>query len=210
MQKHSYQKLEVPEVYLPKWQKTVDVMSTIFEVPAGLIMRVWPTQIEVLVSSHSKDNPYEPHEKADLNTGLYCETVMKTQKPLQVPNTLDDGQWKDNPDVALNMISYLGIPLVFPDGQVFGTICVLDNKTRHFSRPYQDLLWEFKEIIEADFRVIKHAQELKDQEKKLDMSYKAILDRERKIIELKEEVNRLCVDQGLKPAYAPVWKELTE
>ena len=207
MKKLSYEKHEVSEEYLAKWQKAVDVMARIFEVPAGLIMRVEPTRIEVLVSSHTADNPYEPYEKADLGSGLYCETVMKTQKQLHVPNALDDEHWKDNPDVELNMICYLGIPLIWPDNQVFGTICVLDDKTRHFSKLYQDLLWELKEIIEADFRVIEHEKELKKRTKELEMFNKAMVDREMKIIELKKEVNRLCAELERDPVYTPIWDD---
>ena len=109
-----YQKHEVPTEYLTKWQQTIDVLANVFEVPAGLIMRVLPDEIEVLISSQTDKNPYEPYEKANLNTGLYCETVMATRAPLHVPNALKDPDWKDNPDIALNMISYIGTPFVWP------------------------------------------------------------------------------------------------
>jgi len=66
----SYLKHEVPAEYVTKWQKTIDVLAGVFEVPAGLIMRVLPQEIEVLVASATADNPYEPGEKANLDTGL--------------------------------------------------------------------------------------------------------------------------------------------
>jgi len=157
----------VPDAYLKKWQKTVDLMAHIFEVPAGLIMRVFPTEIEVFLSSQTEANPYKKFERAHLNTGLYCETVMAQRNQLQVPNALEDLEWKDNPDVKLNMISYLGVPLIWPNDDIFGTICVLDSKTRHYSSLYQALLWQFKEIIDGDLRLLvsehqleQHAQEL--------------------------------------------------
>ena len=207
MQELSYQNREVPEEYLAKWQKTVDIMAGVFEVPAGLIMRVLTGEIEVLISSNSEGNPYHPGEKEKLLGKLYCETVMKTRSLLHVPNALEDELWKNNPDVKLNMIMYLGLPLICPDNQVFGTICVLDDKTRHFSKLYQDLLWELKEIIEADFRVIVHKKELERRAKELEMFNKAMVDREMKIIELKKEVNRLCAGLGQEPVYPPIWDE---
>ncbi|WP_211251677.1 GAF domain-containing sensor histidine kinase [Andreprevotia chitinilytica] len=143
-----------------KWQNTTNVMADIFEVPAGLIMRVMPEEIEVLVSAHKEGNPYEATEKARLNTGLYCETVMASRAMLHVPNALQDEHWKTNPDVALNMISYLGVPLLWPDEEVFGTICVLDNKTRQFHTKYVELLWEIKKSIENDFKVIEQQARL--------------------------------------------------
>lgn len=151
---------EVPDDFLAKWQNTTNVMADIFEVPAGLIMRVLPEQIEVLVSSHTAGNPYEADEKANLNTGLYCETVMATRAMLAVPDALADPDWMNNPDVALNMISYLGVPLVWPDDTVFGTICVLDSKHRSFDQKYADLLWEIKKGIESDFKVILQQERL--------------------------------------------------
>jgi len=151
---------EVPAKFLSKWQGTTNVMADIFDVPAGLIMRVLPKQIEVLISSHTPKNPYEADEKANLHTGLYCETVMATRNLLHVPNALQDSHWKDNPDVKLNMISYLGVPLIWPDGEVFGTICVLDSKTRIYQDKYVDLLWEIKKSIEADFTIIEQQANL--------------------------------------------------
>lgn len=121
---------EIPESFLARWQNTTDVMAGIFDVPAGLIMRVLPGEIEVLVSSRGEENPYEAEDKAKLDTGLYCETVMSTRRMLHVPYALEDPEWAQNPDVAMNMVSYLGVPLFWPDQQVFGAICVLDNK-RH-------------------------------------------------------------------------------
>ncbi|GAB2842129.1 hypothetical protein GCM10027277_06560 [Pseudoduganella ginsengisoli] len=147
----AYRACDIPDGYLHKWQKTTDVMAGIFDVPAGLIMRVLPEQIEVLVTSHTEGNPYEADEKADLHTGLYCETVMATRQLLHVPHALEDAAWAANPDVKLNMISYLGVPLQWPDNEVFGTICVLDSKKRHYQDKYVELLWEIKAAIERDF-----------------------------------------------------------
>ncbi len=85
----SYRRHNVPTDSIQKWQKTVDLMAAIFDVPAGLIMRVLPSQIEVLLASNSSGNPYKLGEKAVLKTGLYCETFMAKRQQLVVPNGLD-------------------------------------------------------------------------------------------------------------------------
>ena len=71
---------------------------------------------------------------------------------LQVEDSLSDEKWKDNPDMKLNMISYLGFPLHWPDGAVFGTICALDSKPRFHTSKYQRLMNTFKQTIEADLQ----------------------------------------------------------
>jgi signal transduction histidine kinase/DNA-binding NarL/FixJ family response regulator len=144
----------IPESLLPRWQQTIDLMARIYDVPAGLIMRVHTEQIEVFLASQSQGNLYELGERADLQTGLYCETVMAQQDQLFVPNALQDPVWDHNPDIVLGMICYLGVPLCWPDDTIFGTICVLDVRTRHFSQEYKDLMWQFKQIIEGDLRLL--------------------------------------------------------
>ena len=177
-----YQKHDIPIFYLGRWQKLVDLIAAIYDVPASLVMRVAPTKIEVLVTSETEENPYEVHEMADLGTGLYCETVMKTRAQLFVPNALEDAEWKDNPDVQLNMINYLGVPLIWPDGSIFGTLCILDTETRQYPEPYKKLLWHLKEIIEGDFNNFWYSQELEEANAKLEARVK------RRTLEL-EEVN---------------------
>ncbi|MCP4140459.1 MAG: hypothetical protein GY755_09245 [Chloroflexi bacterium] len=80
MKKAKYKKHEIPEAYVEKWQKNVDFVAEIYDVPVALIMRVLSKQIEVLVTSNTDGNPYEAYEKADLETGLYCEAVMETRE----------------------------------------------------------------------------------------------------------------------------------
>ena len=143
---------EVPSEIVRKWQEIVNLLAEIIRVPSALIMRVDPPNIKVFVSSESKGNPYEPNEVASLNTGLYCETVMNTRKPLLVPDAMIDEVWKSNPDIKLGMISYLGVPITWLDGEIFGTICVLDNKGNAYSNVYLRLLLQWREVVQADLR----------------------------------------------------------
>jgi GAF domain-containing protein len=141
---------ELTDAELGKWQNVVDIMAELLAVPAGLIMRCQGDEIEVLVASVSPGNPYHPGEKEYLpGSGLYCETVIKTRRMLMVSNALQDEKWRHNPDIKLGMISYLGLPILLPNGEVFGTICVLDIKKNSYTEAYQKLLLQFKELIEA-------------------------------------------------------------
>ncbi|MDC7231971.1 MAG: GAF domain-containing protein [Spirochaetales bacterium] len=160
--------LTIPDNVLEQWQDIIDIMSRLLDVPAGLIMRIVHEDIEVYLSSDSEGNPYKVGDKEHFeNSGLYCETAIKTRDMLHVPNALKDEDWKDNPDVKLNMISYLGVPLLQPDGSAFGTLCVLDNRENHYSAEYIQLMNRFKKVIERDLEMIWAVQELGDENKKL-------------------------------------------
>jgi len=147
--------VEIPEDTLLKWQNIIDITAELIGIPAALIMRLVESDIEVFVSSRSDGNPYKPgdHEHF-LGSGLYCETVINTNDKLLIPNALTDEKWKNNPDVKLNMISYLGFPIVLPDKKPFGTICVLDSKENAYSETYEDLIKNFRDIIQSQLELI--------------------------------------------------------
>src|SRR6266446_3495090 len=141
--------IEVPSEIIRKWQEIVNLLAEIMHVPSASIMRVDPPHIKVFVSSTSKGNPCEP---GALDTGPYCETVMKTGQPLLVPDALETEAWKANPHVKLGMISYLGVTIGWPDGSIFGTICVRDNKRNEYSEAYLKLLLHFRDMLQADLK----------------------------------------------------------
>ena len=147
--------LEIPEDILDDWQEIADLLAELLEVPAALIMRINAEHIEVFVSSDIRDNPYHPGEKELLdNSGLYCEHVIKTQEKLLVPDARADEKWKNNPDIGLEMISYLGFPILLPDKNPFGTICILDNKPNEYSLSIEKLMSKFRKMIESHLEII--------------------------------------------------------
>jgi PAS domain S-box-containing protein len=151
------QNIEVPPEMVQKWQEIVNLVAEITHVPAALVMRVEPPNIKVFVSSESSGNPYERDEVACFDPGLYCETVIRTRQPLLVPDALQDEEWKSNPDVKLGMISYLGFPIAWPDGRIFGTICVLDNKRNAYSETYRKFLLQCRDVLQADLKMLTSA-----------------------------------------------------
>jgi PAS domain S-box-containing protein len=149
------QVVSIPDRTVEKWQTIVDTMAALVNVPAGLVMRINGAKIECLIASRTPGNPYHPGDSEHLlGSGLYCEAVINTQKPLLIANALTDPHWQHNPDVKLNMISYLGFPLLWPDAKPFGTICVLDCKGNSYSDTYKRLIEQFRDLIEHHLALI--------------------------------------------------------
>ncbi|GLQ98773.1 sensor domain-containing diguanylate cyclase [Dyella mobilis] len=147
--------IDIPGGVLEKWQNIVDTMAKIIAVPAGLIMRIVDDDIQVLVSSQTEGNPYHPGDREKLpGSGLYCETVIRKNTQLLVPDARQDEHWRNNPDIRLNMVSYLGFPIRWPDQTPFGTICVLDNKKNAYSQLHEHLLTQFRDVIEQYLQLI--------------------------------------------------------
>jgi PAS domain S-box-containing protein len=141
--------IQVPADVVRKWQEIVDLLAELMHVPSASIMRVEPPQIKVFVSSASKGNPCVP---GSVDTGPYCETVLKSGRPLRVTDALTDETWRSNPHVKSGIISYLGVPISWPDGEIFGTICIRDNKRNAYSEAYLKLLLHFRDLLQADLK----------------------------------------------------------
>lgn len=154
-------KPQIPEEMVAKWQRVVDILAKLLSVPAGLIMKRAAPEHLVFVSSASEGNPYRQNQSFQLNTGLYCDTVMEERDLLMVRNAREDPKWDRNPDLEHNMLFYLGLPLTWPDGTLFGTICVLDGKDNDRAVEYADLLSEFKAVVDSDLKFLVEMAERK-------------------------------------------------
>ena len=152
---------------LDKWQRVVDILARLLHVPAGLIMKRVPPEHRVFITSRGPDNPYVAGDTFTLDSGLYCDTVMRDRRLLLVRDALKDPEWDRNPDLKHGMTFYLGLPLAWPDGSIFGTICVLDLQANEQAITYTDLLVQFKDVVESDLEYLVEVAERKSAQQKL-------------------------------------------
>lgn len=148
------EKPDIPTDIVAKWQRIVDLLAAVMVVPAGLVMRAEPPNHMVFVSSKSAENPYDTDMAFTLHTGLYCDAVMDSRCELLVRNAAVEPEWRNNPDMKHAMTFYIGYPLAWPDGQIFGTICVLDTRENPNAINYRALLSEFSHVIDGDLALL--------------------------------------------------------
>ena len=177
-----------PDWILEKWQDIADLLAETIGIPTVLIMKSENESMEVFISSHSENNPYNVGSKEKWY-GSYSETVIKTQNKLLVPNATKDKIWDKNPDIKLGMIAYLGFPLNFPANQPFGTLCVLDNKERHFTLQNEKLIRQFKNVIELDLALLR-SFDLKTSQMSADV-FREIADRKKVEESLRKSITGL-------------------
>jgi len=167
--------ISISEDIIKKWQNIVNILAKIISVPVVLIMKVSIPYIEVFRSSETNSNPYKVGDKEHLiGSGLYCETVIKTKEKLLIPNALKDKKWSKNPDVKLGLISYLGFPILYPNGNVFGTLCVLDLKENKYNKDIEELMIQLKEVIESHLSLIYYNIIINDSEEKYRKAYEQV------------------------------------
>lgn len=166
MSKLNTDNMVIPDEMSSGWQVIVNLLAEIISVPAALIMRVHKDHIEVFTANNNRTHPYRIGDKECLGHGLYCETVINENRQLLVPNASTDEKWCNNPDMKFGMLAYCGLPLRWPNGKFFGTICVLDNSENPFNQTYQQLLMSFRDSIEAQLKTVfqnYHLQQLNNE-----------------------------------------------
>lgn len=152
--------IAIPDDISESWQNIVNLLAEIVNVPAALIMRVHKEHIEVFSANNNHKHPYKVGDSETLGQGLYCETVVNENRKLIVPNAAADPQWSSNPDMKFGLLAYCGLPVRWPNGDMFGTICVLDDRENPFIDTYQQLLVSFRDSVEAQLKTLFQNQHL--------------------------------------------------
>jgi len=174
---NTYDKKELLLLVEKDWQRIVNIVADIMDIKVALITKAEHPDIKIMKTNQSEDNPLEENEIFKL-AGHYCEKVINQDELLEVNNSLKNKNWIDNPELEYGLISYLGLPIHTPDGDIFGTFCVLDDKQRKFSNIEKELLKELKNVIENqmnnNYLNILLNERIKDI-KKIKNNYKQIL-----------------------------------
>jgi GAF domain-containing protein len=168
----------------------LDETADILAVPAGLITRVDGKEIQILLSSDTKGNPYPAAAKASYpDSGWYCERTLKSKGLNLISDASQDPDWKDNAAaVDLHMVSYMGMPIGRPDGEQFGTVCFLDNKQNAHNDLHIRLIKQIKRMIELSLRIVLDKKEIERRD--------LLLDNLRKIYPICSYCNKVREESG--------------
>jgi len=145
---------EIPQETIANWQGLVDLVAQLADVPASLIMKTDVPEHAVLVTSDHPENPYPEGMTFHLHPKLYCQGVLERDGELVVEDAECDPLWTDNDDMEHGMSFYIGLPLKWPDGGVFGTICVLDRNRNRRALLFREGLAQFARMVEADLALL--------------------------------------------------------
>ena len=135
---------------LCNWQTKVDLLEDLMKVSAVLIMKLHPHELEVFVGSKNEGNPYAIGDRGELNIGSYCDSVVASKAKVKIENAAINVNWKDKLKYNNGMSCYLGQPIFYPNEDLFGTLCILNQESRVFDDLDQQLVDYFRQSIESD------------------------------------------------------------
>lgn len=150
----SFSQLEMKQNTMDKWQKMLDYMAETFDVSVAFIMVITENHIKELLKSMYRRYPSRVYKSNRLLTGIFCETVIGRDELVHIKNLEDDYTWKDMTDITMNTTSYYGLPLKYPNGDFFGTICVFDRKELEPTASSISLMELSRDSIEKDLKIL--------------------------------------------------------
>lgn len=157
----------IPTHIIERWQVFVNTISEFVSIPSAMINRIDPPELEVFRSSMNADNPFPTGTRMPL-MGVYCETAAERREKVEVTDARKDPEWVDSPTAKAGIYAYLGYPLMWPDGDVFGTLCMIDTDENKWGERYENLILSFKEAVETHLTLIHAIEQLDAKNKELE------------------------------------------
>lgn len=169
----AYRDFEVPPELRKRWHNIIESLVEVCGVSTGFINQVHgPGEPKITVLIKNVDDPNGDKIPIGLSmilkgSNVYCEEAVKSNSIYKVEDALSEIRWANSPELEFGYYSYLGLPILYPNGSVFGTICILDMKARQFSNAIEKVLQSFRDQICADIALHLKISELEKANLKL-------------------------------------------
>lgn len=148
---------------LGKWQQTADLIAELFDSACGTIVQLRQNEFNVVVASQNEDNFLTRNDTWQWDVNSFCRKIIETKQGLDVQAARFDSCWKLSPPVVEGKIrSYCGLPIFWPCGEVFGTICIIDTKETNHTPVLIKLLEQFCRLITADLQMLRDFEAIRE------------------------------------------------
>ena len=146
----------LPSKTIEALEKSLNVLAQTLTVPVVRVSFLIQGSFKTIVTNQSQEESSQIEERFS-GSHSFCEHVINTKKVLKVSNAKNSKKWKNSPEVNKGVISYFGIPLLFQNGEAFGTFCLFDSNANKFSN--EPLIQQFKDLIEMHLSPFLKTQE---------------------------------------------------
>jgi len=128
-----------------RFDRYTRIAAQLFDVPIALVSLVDQDR-QWFKSRHGLEVQQTPRETA------FCAHAILDRTVLQVPDSLQDPRFADNPLVTgpPRVRFYAGAPLAAADGSLVGTLCLIDQRARQLDEQQLGLLRDLADLVEAE------------------------------------------------------------
>ena len=150
-----------------KWQEAINLLADLLQVSTAIVTRFELQTVRVLVSNQLLGSRYKAGDiaRADLRAGLAAmHSADGTHRSTNQANgpasaaTKESGNGRLPAEAGPDGLSY-ALPLFWPNGNLFGSICVLDDRKKPLSETQLRTVAYFRTATEADLKSLYRAHE---------------------------------------------------
>jgi GAF domain-containing protein len=124
--------LQVAKVSQAALDRLAELAAIVMDAPIAIVNLI-DTQ-QHLVGQFGLAEPFATSRLASIETG-YCPSTFFAGRPLHIEDAAEDPAFADHPArTELSFAAYAGCPLRDADGQLLGTLCVIDTRPRRWRR----------------------------------------------------------------------------
>ena len=161
-----------PMISRKKWQTTIDFIAKLYEAPVACLVQATSQGIQVVIRSQNRETPLTAGEKFPRGEDNFFEHTIHANQSFYVNQATHNKEWSQTDLVRDDGInSFLGIPLFWPDGSIFGALCIMDFAITHYSEMFLGLTEQFRDMIEADLLLNSQFVQLLDLSTRDDLSH---------------------------------------
>jgi GAF domain-containing protein len=89
----------------------------------------------------------------------FCQHAVASREPLIVDDAREHAVLGDNLAIRdMGVVAYAGIPLIDPDGNALGTLCVIDSQPRHWTSHQVQLLADLAASVVTEITLARRAR----------------------------------------------------
>lgn len=97
----------------------------------------------------------------------FCQHMVASREPLVIDDAREHWMVSNNPLIEQGIVAYLGVPLMLPEGEVIGSLCVVDIRPRSWAEADIGSLQELAAMAVTEIRLRIDVAERKQAESRL-------------------------------------------
>lgn len=151
---------DISAISIDKWQQSIDLLAKIFRASSCALLQHSPLGLQFMVTSSQENEIYHAGGIIPADTESLHSQVCRNIRAIYIPDTWEQPEWKVCCEVEADGIrSYLGIPLLWPNGHLFGLLSVMDVRPSDYRETYLELLENFRQQFQTDLQLLLSEEE---------------------------------------------------
>lgn len=138
------------------FDRSVDLCKTFLQCDGSMLTVIDEEEnFQLFKASIGLEDVLKGTRKMPLSHSL-CKDVINNEKPLIINAGHSDSIYRKHPAVTeAGVLAYLGVPVLKPDGSVFGSLCAVNKKNREWKKEDIDFVLAASENLTVQLKLMR-------------------------------------------------------